>query len=810
MKTLITFLLFIPGLLLSQNHVVLQDSGLIRGVVKIASTEATLPRATVTLKNTTDSNIVFVDTTDIDGKYAFSQLVIGEYRLQISYIGLHTVIYNAVKINKDHLLIELPITYMNNNEVELKEIEIQAPQGYIEQKIDKTVVNVKALLSNTGISALDVLNNSPGIELNDGIINLRGKSGVTIYIDDKPTFLSGKDLTIFLQSMPSSALDKIEIMPNPPAKYRAAGTGGVINVKTLKPINDGVNTNVSLSYGHGKFSKINNSGIFNYKQNKFSLYGLVGYSSNNDFSYVDRNRDFSMINESNILMQQFNREENSTKNAIYKLGIDYSFNKSTTIGFTINGSKVRYKEKGDYIVNFRHNSNIDSILTTVSTMGRDIDKLSTNFNLNQKLRNDGEININFDYLNYKNLTDQTLLGNTKSPDGTSLDTYSLFSNNPFVAEIRNGKLDYDKKIREGTLSVGAQITYSSRNSDGYYSDDINQNNFIDSLNNTFKYNEGNYSVYFNYMRKFKKLLVQTGIRVEHTRISSYQENALLSTGKSNKNNFLDYLPTMFLSYRFNEQGIRSVGLSLGRSIRRPNYSDLNYSSFIFDRYFSNRGNPNLKPEYSIKAEFTYVHNKSLFSGITFNRINNMILRSYILDGFSLIQAPINISKAYSYSVYLNYSTSLFTWLSANISGDYSINNFHGSMVNPNSIGGFVDTFRGTVSSQIKLFKDCSIELSGSYRTLFSGGQGVNLPIGKLNTTFQTKILKKQGTIGLTVNDLFQTWNTKREIYLKNAVVNSSMTNDTRYGLVTFTYKIGSSVLTKARKTGMQTEERRVN
>jgi outer membrane receptor for ferrienterochelin and colicin len=118
---------------------------------------------------------------------------------------------------------------------ELTSVTVTANKSFTEQKIDRTVVNVDALISNTGTNALEVLEKTPGVLVDEnGAITFKGKSGVLVLIDDKPTYLSATDLAAYLRSLPSSALDKIELMDNPPAKYDAAGNAGVINIKTKK------------------------------------------------------------------------------------------------------------------------------------------------------------------------------------------------------------------------------------------------------------------------------------------------------------------------------------------------------------------------------------------------------------------------------------------------------------------------------------------------------------------------------------------------------------------------------------------------
>ncbi|TSJ44444.1 hypothetical protein FO440_09775 [Mucilaginibacter corticis] len=142
----------------------------------------------------------------------------------------------------------------------------------IEHLLDRTVVNVDALLSNAGGTVMDVLAKSPGVQVNENnVINLQGKA-VKIYIDDRPTYLSGDDLANYLRSLPSSNIDRLELMSTPPAKYEAAGNGGIINIRTKRIAEKGFNGNLNLAYVQGVYGRSNNGLNLNYRQtNSMSL-----------------------------------------------------------------------------------------------------------------------------------------------------------------------------------------------------------------------------------------------------------------------------------------------------------------------------------------------------------------------------------------------------------------------------------------------------------------------------------------------------------------------------------------------------------
>jgi hypothetical protein len=248
----------------------------------------------------------------------------------------------------------------------LKSISVTAKKPFIEQKIDRTVMNVDALISNSGVSALEVLENAPGVIVSsEGSISLKGKSGVIIFIDDKPTYLSGIDLVNYLRSMPSGTLDKIEIMPNPPARYDAAGNAGVINIRTKKNRVGGFNGGINLNFGQGKYSRTNNSFNFNYKNQKINFFGTTSYSINNGFNDLDIFRyyfkgDGSL--RSTFFQNSFIRQTSYSTNI--KLGVDYFLSEKTTVGVLVNGVVRPFKSTtANKSVVSNDSGSIDSLIT---------------------------------------------------------------------------------------------------------------------------------------------------------------------------------------------------------------------------------------------------------------------------------------------------------------------------------------------------------------------------------------------------------------------------------------------------------------
>jgi len=195
----------------------------------------TLESATITLLRAKDSSVAKIGAANKEGQFVFENVAEGKYLVSISAVGHSKGFSDEFEINAANTNIILKTIELVPQAKNLGGVTVQAKKPLVEQKIDRTVINVEAAVTNVGTTALDVLEKSPGITVDkDGNISLKGKQGVKVYIDGRPTYLGGTDLTNYLRSLSSNQLDQIEIMTNPPAKYDAAGNSGVINIKTKK------------------------------------------------------------------------------------------------------------------------------------------------------------------------------------------------------------------------------------------------------------------------------------------------------------------------------------------------------------------------------------------------------------------------------------------------------------------------------------------------------------------------------------------------------------------------------------------------
>src|ERR1700761_8609618 len=261
---------------------------------------APLESATVFLLRAKDSSRLHSTPTDKTGHYHFDHLKAGKYFLTASSVGFETV-YSPVfdlAASGEQKIAALKLNAVSQN---LQSIAVVGKKSFIEQKADRTVVNVDASPSNAGATAMDVLEKSPGVTLDkDDNISLKGKQGVTIMIDNKPTYLTASQLASYLRSLPASAIDQIEIMTNPSAKYDAAGNSGIINIKTKKNKLKGFNGNLNLTHIQGIYPKPSGSLNLNYRNGKFNYFLNAGYSHWEGFQVLQIQRKYLDTNAKTI------------------------------------------------------------------------------------------------------------------------------------------------------------------------------------------------------------------------------------------------------------------------------------------------------------------------------------------------------------------------------------------------------------------------------------------------------------------------------------------------------------------------------
>ncbi|HEX6179742.1 MAG TPA: TonB-dependent receptor, partial [Chitinophagaceae bacterium] len=305
--------------------------------------------ASISLLKSNDSSLVKIIVSDKSGKFEFDNPKAGKYLVMVTAVGFAKNYSPAFEINETVNNVDLQPIVLTAKSKDLKAVTVAASRPMVEQKIDRTVVNVEAAVTNVGANALEVLEKAPGVQVDkDGNISLKGKQGVIILLDGRPSYLSGQDLANMLRGMNANQLDQIEIMTNPPAKFDASGNAGVINIKTKKNKVKGFNGNLTLSGGQGAYFKTNSGINMNYRNGKVNLFGNYNFGRNNNFQQLDIHRTYLNDDKTtNAIFEQRSFMKRRNMNNNLKLGMDYYLNKKTTLGIVFSGFYNPSSQVGD-------------------------------------------------------------------------------------------------------------------------------------------------------------------------------------------------------------------------------------------------------------------------------------------------------------------------------------------------------------------------------------------------------------------------------------------------------------------------------
>lgn len=243
-----------------------QENGSISGTVRAQENLA----ATVLLLHAADSATVRTTATTKEGAFSFANLSPGKYLVVVTATGYQKMISPVIEVVA--MPIRLPQWQLKPVSKSLAAVTVTTKKPLIEQKTDRTILNVEASITNNSSNALEVLEKAPGVTLDkDGNISLKGKNGVLVMVDGRPAQLSGADLANLLRNMNAAQLNQVEIMTNPPARYDAAGNAGIINIKTKKTKTAGYNGSVNMNFTQGRVLKTSEGLNFSYRQNKLAF-----------------------------------------------------------------------------------------------------------------------------------------------------------------------------------------------------------------------------------------------------------------------------------------------------------------------------------------------------------------------------------------------------------------------------------------------------------------------------------------------------------------------------------------------------------
>lgn len=783
-------------------------------VGKIVIQQQPVESVMVSLINAKDSSTVKTILTNKTGVYIIQHAIPGKYYLTANMVGFEKSYLGPIEFNGINEE-KLPDWQLISIAKGLTEVTVSSKKPMIEQKVDRTIVNVEASPTNAGANALEILEKSPGISVDkDGNISLKGKEGVMVYLDGRPTYLSGPDLVNLLKNTQGSQLDQIEIMTNPPARFDAAGNAGVINIKTKKSKVVGFNGSVTAGYGQGVYSRNNQTLQLNYRKNKFNFFGNIGRNERIGFQNIAIDRRFIDAGSKQIVsfFEQITDRTNYNHSYNGKLGVDYFVTNKTTVGMVFNG--FDNKGNGHSIGDINIYNELHNFINKTIAYNGNIDtwkNSSINFNLRHILDSTGrELTFDADYLTYDGNTDLFLNNAYQNNTGQMIaKTDSLIGKLPQIIDIYTAKIDYVHPLKNNAkFEAGFKTSFVTTDANAIY-DTISNGLIMRDYNrsNHFVYRENIHAAYLNFSKPLsKKLTMQLGIRAEQTIANGDQKTINIQFNR----NYIQVFPTTYLQYAVNDNN--NFALNYGKRIRRPDYQSLNPFVEFLDRYTYEQGNPYLRPQFSHNIELSHTYKGFLTTTLNYTNTTDIIQQVILQDDAkneTFIKQE-NIATQQQFGLSMNAFNQYTKWWSGNIYLNIANNQLTGPINNePVSIS--ATTLMVNISQQFKFNKGYSAELSGFYRS--EGLEGIFRikPLGVLNIGVSKQVMKNKGTIRINVRDIFWTQRIKGESKYGTVDANFRQFNDNRIANISFTYRFskGKSASGPRKRGGADDEQSRV-
>lgn len=765
--------------------------------------------ATVTLLSAKDSSLIRNSVSDKTGRFEIANLSEGNYLIAVSSVGFQKFISNKLEISRNKQSIILDKIVLLSQSKQLKEVSVIGKKTFIEQKADRMLVNVDASPSSAGSSAMDILEKSPGITVDkDGNISLKGKQGVNIMIDDKPTYLSATQLASYLKSLPASAIEQLEIMTNPSAKYDASGNSGIINIKTKKNKVKGFNGSLTLTHTQGVYPKPSGSLNMNYRNGKFNFFLNAGYTHWEGFQNLDINRNYldpTGKQVTSIFTQHTNMKFTNPESNL-KFGADYYLSDKTTIGFVARGFRNTEDNRSQSTIFLKDaNSQIDSIVYSPSTNYGLWKNGAFNMNFRHQFDSLGtELTADADYIKYKSGSDQYFDNITYNPDWIKKGETILTGNLPSDIDIYTFKSDFSHTFhKELKFEAGVKASYVSTDNTANYFNMVNDVPTVDTTKtNRFLYRENINAAYINLNKQFKKWSVQAGLRIENTNYSGHQLGNSFTLNNNDslfRKSYVNLFPTLYITYQANAKN--SFSVNYGRRIDRPAYQDLNPFLFFLDQYTYQAGNPYLQPQFTHNIELSHTYNNFLTTTLNYSNTKNFFTETFEQSGQATIVRNGNIGNRENAGVAVSAQITVEKWWTAILYTNVNYSHFTGILYGENiNVSG--TTFMANLNNQFKFNKGWGAELSGWYRTKGVEGQIIVQPMGQASAALSKQLLKDKASLKLAIRDIFYTGGVKGYINFQQTQATFQNTRDSRQVSLTFVYRFGKPFkAAQARRTG---------
>ncbi len=714
--------------------------------------------AIVAIYSLRDSALINGGLTDSTGKFEFRELSYGPYYLEIKFVGFKDTRMTGITVTPKNKSIDLGDIKIENITTDLGNVTVTGERPQMTYKIDRKVVYVESNVTAIGGTAVDVLENTPSIQTDiEGNVTLRGSSNFTVLIDNRPSVLEGSEA---LQQIPSSTIERIEIITNPSAKYDPDGTAGIINVILKEQKRRGLNGLVDLSYG--RFNQYSADALLNWRVNKFNFF--AGFElQNRAMQGQGISKRESYLNDTTIFLNSEEHGKFGGSGNEFRAGIEFMPDENNF--FSIEGNydtrgfgRTSSSEYHSYTLP----STSDAYYLQDNISKRDGSSYSLNLNYDRSFGSpDHKLQATVYYSNEDNGSIEKLTDTGTDPDWSPNDPEPFRQKATESGSETEFRIiaDYFRPVgAEGKFEAGYQLRYESENTDYHYDEfDYTFNDWInfEDRNNKFSLMRNIQAAYAIFGTSTKIVDFQVGLRAEYTdRVLSQ-----LALDKKYEIHRLDFFPSAYLTKKlpFEQQ----LQLSYSRRINRPRTFFLDPFPSYQDPLNIRMGNPELEPEYVDSYEFNYQKmNKktSVTAELYYRQTNNMMSRvSFLRDDNVMVSTMDNIGKDHSFGTEIMFSADPWKWWNISLTGTLFRYWIKGE-IEGETVDQMTTTWNARLNNIFKLKWNTRIQLMAFYNAPSVTAQGERGGSFMINGGVRQDFLKNKLTAAIQVRDIFRTMN----------------------------------------------------
>ncbi len=760
-----------------------------------------------------NSTYVTDTETDSSGIYALGNIKSGNYKLLFSLIGFDKKIVDVKVLSEDLKMQEVDLEMET---FDMDGVTVTSKRSGFKVEPGKTTVTLSSTTLGSDGSLLNALGKIPGLLiLNDGTVLLNGQAGANVMIDGKPTYLTGENLLNLLRAMPSSAVDKIEMVSNPSAQYDAGGTSGFINIKKKQKTAIGSNLNLSSNIEVGKYVRQKQGFSLQLHRNKYSFFTNYSFNSGQDFIKVNSWREYlkTKTEDMNPAILNMDADRRFKSNSHYfKTGVEYQLSEKLILNMDVFGNWFERNKNEIALSEFYQNSGFrDFSLHTGNLQHSNHKNLGAGTSILYKFSPKIKWENIFNFLVFdqsENLDQKSTMYRATIPDSQNF-LLGKMKGNIKITNLQSDldfnvsdKFTFNSGIRYSSIHIDNNALYNSLESDQWFEDK--------KLSSQFFYNENILAGYLQSNQKWsERFSTQAGLRLEITDsqaryLASDRDSTLVRT-------YEQLFPTFSVNYILADR--HTLTFQYGRRIVRPNYRDLNPFTEVNDRYLQERGNTALRPELVNNLEASWIIKSQYVFSMFYSSRKNPITKSYLSEPESDITVvmPLNLSQSDTFGLRTGLNNIKATnWWTLHLNGSLTYKEFHwlemGILYHNNL---WTPAFQ--FNNQFTLHDKWGAEITGYYNGTMAEGQAQIGSIGAVSIAARKSFFENKLNCYVYINDVFLT--NMQNISLYNSVIAGfyKERRDSRMAGLTISWKFDSGSSSKTmRKIENMEESKRIN